>query len=125
MYIKRIPVPCPLLLRLGHNHCLGCHLGHRCNSSSSSLCLLQLPLLHPVVGIGPVQLGRRRDGHKDVHGEQAIVLGYDDQRVPGPDETGGRQRARLGQRQLISGSRQVRESGNDEALQINRYKEHE
>lgn len=79
------------------------------------LLLLQLLLLHMVV-VGPTQLHHLGDAHKEIHGEQAVVLGYDHQRVAGPDDASGSQSGASGNRDRIGRTGQITQAGGNEAL---------
>lgn len=44
-----------------------------------------------MVRVGTIQLCGRRERDKEIHGEEAVVLGYNHKRVAGPNEAGGGQ----------------------------------
>lgn len=71
-----------------------------------------------MVRVGTIQLCRRRERDKEIHGEEAVVLGYNHKRVAGPNESGGGQGGRLCDRELVSWPCQVTQTGNDEALRV-------
>jgi len=79
------------------------------------LQLLRL-LLTLVVVVGPGQLHHLRDAHEEIHGEQAVVLGYDHQRVAGPDDARGGQGGASGNGDGVGRTGQVTQTGGNKAL---------
>lgn len=79
------------------------------------LLLLQL-LLTLVVVVGPCQLHHLRDAHEEIHGEQAVVLGYDHQRVTRPDDARGSQGGASRHGDAVGRSGQVTQAGGNETL---------
>lgn len=82
----------------------------------SLVALLGLGFERALVAEGALHLVEVGDGHEHVDGEQAVVLGDDDERVARPDQPRGRQRRALRDGQRLHGPAQVPQPRHHQAL---------